>query len=166
MSRSIWGGGRRARQRIASGSCLLIVVAGAGCGGSTGRLSTSAYVQQASAICVAANQGLRQIDVPPLSQSHDAQHALRLVVTRGRQAVDDLRRLHPPTTLGPLHQRWIALLDQSLDELDAVQRNLQRDRPTVAARYAGEASRLAARAKVLVRPHGVASCTSPAIRLP
>jgi hypothetical protein len=135
----------------------------AGCGGGSARLSSAGYVQRANAICVRANRAVARLHVPALPGGGRAAPALTQIVRIERDAIDDLRELRPPPRFGTLNQQWIALLDQSIDELELVVTKLRAGAWTAADTYAGNASKLLARARALVAPHGVTSCRGPAL---
>jgi hypothetical protein len=135
----------------------------AGCGGGGGRLSSSGYVRRASGICARANRAVARVDVPSLADHEGAADAMGRIVVIQRDSIDELRRLRPPERLGSLNQRWIALLDQGTDELELMSAQLRSGRPADADTYADHASKLLARARVLVAPHGVTPCRGPAL---
>lgn len=152
----------RTKSAIWTACCGLVMVI-AGCGGGGERLSSAGYVRRANAICVRANRAVALVDVPALPGGERAALALTQIVRIERDAISDLRGLRPPPRFGALNQRWIALLDQSIDELELVVTRLRGGALAAADTYAGNASKLLARARDLVAPHGVTSCRGPAL---
>ncbi len=145
-------------------TCALIMLGGAGCGGGGDRLSAPGYAREASRICASANRQIDRMSIPPAARTHSIARMVRRILVIERASVDGLRGLRPPTQLGSLTQRWIALLDQTADELELLRGNLTGREPARAAEYAAHSWILSERARALVAPHGVTSCRVP--RLP
>ena len=142
---------------------MLTVAVGTGCGGGTSRLSAPAYVHRVGEICAAANRELGQIDLVPLGDGPAGVRALTRVVVLRRGSIEQLRSVRPPNRVAGAHQSWVALLDQSTDELEIVRAALQHHHAARAARYAAEAATLSARARALAVKLGVVSCIGPTI---
>ncbi len=153
----------RTRLWVGGACCGLIVWGGAACGGGAGRLSAREYTRQASGICEDANRAVRRVVIPPLAESRASARAMRRIIVIQRESIDGLRGLRPPEQLGSLSQRWVALLDQGTDELEAMRVELAGGRVRQATGYAGEASTLLERAKVLVASRGMTSCHGPVV---
>lgn len=155
------------RTRLTAGAawCGVIALAAAGCGGGGGRLSTPGYVREASNICSAANRAVGRVAIPSLDDPRLAAQAMGPVVVIQRDSIDGLRGLKPPEQLSGLNQRWIALLDQSTDELDRMRASLSMGKGHLAEGFAGKAVILFDRAHALVVAYGVTSCRGPAIAL-
>jgi hypothetical protein len=152
----------RTRSRIGTACCGLVVLV-AGCGGGGERLSSSGYVRGASGICARANRAIARVDLTALDDEARAADAMARVVLIQRSSIDELRALRPPEHLGDLDQRWIALLDQGTDELELMGLRLDDGRHADADTYADNASKLLARARTLVAPHGLTSCRGPTL---
>jgi hypothetical protein len=132
-----------------------------GCGGGNPRLSARAYVTETSAVCVHANRAVARIPSPGFDHGvRPASATARLVVIH-RQSLDSLRALRPPKDYETTAKVWIALVDQSTDELDAMRGAVRsRDWP-VAKSYAQKASALNARSQVIARKYGITPCKLP-----
>lgn len=110
-----------------------------------------------------ANRAVARVDIPPLGDGDGVAHAMERIVVIQRSSIEDLRGLRPPNRLGSVSQRWIALLDQGTDELERMARTLSAGRRSEAELYGDQASKLLARARVLVAPNGLTSCRGPAL---
>jgi hypothetical protein len=152
----------RTKSRIGTACCGLVVLL-AGCGGGGGRLSSSGYVRRASGICARANRAVAEVRIPPAGDGAAAADAMQRVVVIQRGAIGELRGLRAPEPLGSLDQRWIALLDQSADELEVMGARLRAGNVADAGTYAEHAAKLLDRARVLVAARGVTSCNGPAL---
>src|SRR5438552_7110055 len=107
------------REAIKVGTaCCGVVMLVAGCGGGGGRLSSAAYVQHASSICARADRAIARVHLASSEDDAATAHAVARIVVIQRASIDDLRELRPPEQLVGLDQRWIALLDQSTDDLE------------------------------------------------
>ena len=56
---------------------------------------------------------------------------------------------------------WIALVDQSIDELDAMRVSLQAGEKSAAMSYAQKADALDARSRVIAQKYGITPCKVP-----
>jgi len=83
------------------------------------------------------------------------------VVAVHRLSVDELRELRPPKQFDSLTKSWIALVDQSLDELDAMRDAMRTRDHTDARAYAQRAELLTRRASEIVHPYRITSCQVP-----
>ena len=155
----------RTRLRAGAAWCGVIALVAAGCGGGGGRLSAPGYVRAASHICSSANRAVGRVAIPSLDDARLAARAMGRVVVIQRDSIDGLRGLKPPEQLSGLSQRWIALLDQSTDELDRMRASLSVGKGHLAEDFAGKAEILLDRAHVLVSARGMTSCRGPAIAL-
>jgi hypothetical protein len=150
--------GTRSKTGIAC--CGLVIVMTAACGGGGDRWTAARYLRTANGICLRANREVGSVSIP-LPLDRNAARAMAHVVAIQRASIDDLRNLRPPARLGSLNQRWIALLDQATDELERMSHTLQAGQRAEADEYRGKASTLLARARALVKPHGVTSYRGP-----
>ena len=124
-------------------------------------MSASAYARAASAVCVRGNRAVRRVDLPPLASERAASRAMERIVVVQRDAIDELRGLRPPEQLADTVQTWIALLDQSADELELMSVRLRTGRSAEAVEYGAKATTLLDRARELVAPIRVTSCRGP-----
>ena len=150
----------RTRSKFGAACCGLVMVV-AGCGGGSDRLSASAYARAASAVCARGNHTVARIELAPLASAHDASRAMARIVLVERQTIDDLRALRPPEHLADTVQKWIALLDQSADELELMGVRLRAGRTAEAVDFGTKATTLLDRARELVAPFRVTSCRGP-----
>ena len=91
-----------------------------GCGGGSGRLDAREYVHETSSVCAHANRAIARITGPHLEVAGDVSSTTVRVVAIHRDSVAALRRLRPPKAYEGMAKLWIALVDQSADELDAM----------------------------------------------
>ena len=148
------------RTKLMGAALVGVVIAGA-CGGVGSRLSTRDYVKASSAVCVRANRSVARIDVERLDGQGRADRAAVRIVAIHRAAVDDLRALRPPKSYEPTVRLWIALVDQSLDELEAMRDALRSGTSAEAKTYATNAVVLSRRARTVAARHGITACAIP-----
>jgi hypothetical protein len=149
---------------------LAIAIAGcalAGCGGGNERLAAPAYAREASKLCRRGNLAVARVQIPPLTPPHGAStaasRAMARIVVVQRDTIDDLRNVRPPEQLNGTVQKWIALLDQGTDELEAMSVHLRAGRTDVALEYGAKATTLLDRARELMAPLRVTSCRGPVL---
>jgi len=144
-------------------ACCGLVLALAGCGGGTGRLSAPDYAREASELCRRGNRAVARVEMPPLRAVHDAARAMARIVVVQRGTIDDLREVRPPEALSDTVQKWIALLDQAVDELELMGTRLRAGDVDEALEYGAKATTLLDRARVVVAPLRVTSCRGPVL---
>jgi hypothetical protein len=132
-----------------------------GCGGGNGRLSAREYVSESSAVCAHANRAIARITGPHLELAVQVSSPTGRVVAVHRQSVDSLRRLRPPKDYEGTSKVWIALVDQSIDELEAMRTSLRARDQNAAFEYAQKASVLDARSREIARKQGITPCKLP-----
>jgi hypothetical protein len=140
---------------------LVLAVAVAGCGGGSRRLSAPDYAREASALCRRANRAVARVEVPPLTATRDAGRAMARIVGVQRDTIEALRDVRPPEALADTVQRWIALLDQAMDELELMGSHLHAGRTELAVDYGAKATTLLDRAREVAAPLDVTSCRGP-----
>jgi hypothetical protein len=132
-----------------------------GCGGGSGRLSAREYVSETSAVCARANRAIARITGPHLELAVEVSSTTGRIVAIHRASVDSLRRLRPPKDYEGKSKLWIALVDQSVDELDAMRTSLRAGDSNAAFEYAQKASVLDARSREIARKQGITPCKVP-----
>jgi hypothetical protein len=132
-----------------------------GCGGGSGRLSAREYVSETSAVCAHANRAIARITGPHLELAVEVSSTTGRIVAIHRDSVDSLRRLRPPKDYEGMAKLWIALVDQSVDELDAMRTSLRAGDSNAAFEYAQKASVLDARSREIARKQGITPCKVP-----
>jgi len=147
---------------VAIAGCAL-----AGCGGGNGRLAAPEYAREASKLCRRGNRAVARVEIPPLiarrGSSRAASRAMAQIVVVQRDTIDHLRDVRPPEALTGTVQKWIALLDQSADELEVMSVRLQKGRTDEALEYGAKATTLLNRARELMAPLRVTSCRGPVL---
>src|SRR5258708_2509680 len=133
----------------------------AGCGGGGGRRAAPAYAREASKVCRRGNRAVAQVEIPPLTDRHDASRAMLRIVAVQRETIDDLRDIRPSERLAGTVQKWIALLDQGADELESMSVRLRTGHTDEAVAYGAKATTLLDRARDLVAPLQLTSCRGP-----
>ncbi len=139
--------------------CALLVVAlvAAGCGDG-GRLTPREFRREASRICRQGNARAQRVDVPPLRDAAAAAREIRRVVATQRSSLRELRDLRPPKDDAMTVEMWLAVVDQLLDEADAVKDALHAHDIVRAREAAGRAAVLDDRARTLASHFGIAPC--------
>lgn len=144
----------------ALGVLIATVVACSGGGG--GGLTRVEYVRRANAVCRDAGHAVADLQVPRTADGDALAAASAAVVEIQRRALEGLRSLPEPAPDRAALNRWLALVDQTLDQSDASVR-AQRSGDVQAALTAnanGEA--LDRRADELARRFGLTSCVQAA----
>ncbi len=132
-----------------------------GCGGGSARLSARAYVSETSAVCARANRAIARVARPGFDHAVRLASATARVVAIHRESVDSLRALRPPKDYEGVAKLWIALVDQSIDELDAMRVSFRAGDQPAAMSYAQKAASLDARSRVIARKYGITPCKFP-----
>jgi hypothetical protein len=137
-----------------------VVLAGAlalaaGCGGGNPRLDARGFVRESSAVCARGNRSIDRI------QTADPGRASARIVTIHRRSVDALRGLQPPRSFEHSAKLWIALIDQALDEVDAMRAARRAGHDAEAKAYAQKAAALDARSRAVARHHEITPCRIP-----
>jgi hypothetical protein len=144
---------------VRSFACLLAAVAVLVCAcGGEGPLTKREYRHEASAICRRGNARVQRIEVAPLVEGRSAAKGISRVVDTQRESLSDLRDIKPPKNDVVTIERWLAVVDQLLDEADAVRAALLSSDQPRAHETAGRALVLDQRAGVLARRYGIHPC--------
>jgi hypothetical protein len=143
---------------------LLAGVALGACGGGE-RLGPQAYAEHASKICRVATRHARGVDIPAFTRPARAAAAIDALVEEQRGTLAELRDLKPEKERVAALNRWLALLDQMLDEADLVVVQLQGADPTAATESALRVSALEERSAELARKHDITPCRFAALQV-
>ncbi len=143
---------------VVAGWCGLLALLATGCGGDGGPLSIHDYAHQSRAICKQAERRAGEVSNPAPGNFHASARAAAKIVVIRRRALADLRALHAPDRLVDAVPGWIALLDQALDELDAMVVELGRGNNARADDQWQKAVVLTDRARVLAPPLRLSLC--------
>lgn len=116
-------GGRFCRAGVAVTAAITLLAA---CGGgSSSRLSKPEYVRRADAICRRSNTKIDALRAPDQHEPTAQEKAIGKIIVIQRAALVDLRHLAPPaadkTTVG----KWLGLVSQTVDQMQAVRTALQ-----------------------------------------
>jgi uncharacterized lipoprotein len=144
-------------RRLLVGAALLVLLAA--CGGSGG-LSRADYVKQANAVCRDGAKQIAALEVP--SDVTGLPAAAARVVAVQRTTLDRLRAIHPPKADKSQIVKWIALVDQTVDQAE-MSATSQRDgdiQRAVTANVNGAA--LDVRADEIARGYGLKMCVQAA----
>jgi hypothetical protein len=118
-------------------------------------------VSESSAVCARANRAIARVKLPGLDRAARMSRVTARVVAIHRESVNSLRALRPPKDYEGMAKLWIALVDQSIDELDAMRASLRAGDQSAAMSYAQEADVLDARSRSVVRKYGITPCNVP-----
>lgn len=136
---------------------MLAGIALGACGGGE-RLGPRAYAEHASKICRVATRHAQDVDVPAFTRPARAAAAIDALVAEQRGTLAELRDLKPEKERIAALNRWLALLDQMLDEADLVVVQLQSADPTAASESAQRVAALEERSAELARTHDITPC--------
>jgi hypothetical protein len=130
------------------------------CGGD-GQLSHHAHAREASELCRRQTRHAHTTDLPNLDRPHDAARAIERAVERQRVVLEALQDLDPPTVERTAIARWLALIDQLLDQADLMVQQLRRGDHGAASETAARVAALDARGSELARHHDITPCHFP-----
>lgn len=147
--RRAWVGGA-----VAAG--LLLVVCGGG-----GGLSKAGYVAQANAICRAAARNVAALDAGG-SDVEQLPQVVGEVVEVQRKALDKLRAIKAPNEDRTEIAKWIALVDQTIDQAEVSAQSQRAGDITRAMAANLNGAALDRRADQLARSYGVNRCVRAA----
>jgi hypothetical protein len=143
---------------------LACAVVGAGCGGGSGELSRAEYVRAANRVCRAASTRVQAVRAPDPGDPDAVGRAGSRVVQIQRRALTQLEALKPPAADRAGLVKWIALVDQTLDQARASVR-AQRAGDNAAAVTANQhGTMLDARADQIAGRYGLAACGAATAR--
>jgi hypothetical protein len=140
-----------------------IVMATSLCGacGGDGPLSHHAHAREASELCRRQTRHAHRTDLPGLERPHDAARAIERAVEQQRGILAELRELEPPKAERSAIVRWLALIDQLLDEADLMVVQLRRGDHGGASDSAARVAALDARSGELAHRNDVTPCRFP-----
>lgn len=146
-------------RRVLVGAALLVLLAA--CGGSSG-LSKADYVRQANAVCRDGAKQIAALQIPDPDDVAGLPTAAARVVAVQRRTLDQLRAIHPPKGDKAEIAKWIALVDQTVDQAE-VSASSQRDGDLKRAATANvNGAALDVRADELARGYGSRMCVQAA----
>ena len=140
-----------------------IVAATSLCGacGGDGPLSHHAHAREASQICRRLSAHADDTVLPDFDRPRDAARAIEQEVERQRGVLAELRDLEPPKVETTAVVRWLALIDQLLDEAELMVDQLRGDDPARALETAARLAALDARGRMLAREQDIHPCRFP-----
>jgi hypothetical protein len=142
------------------GAVLLTALLGA-CGGGGGTTKAD-YVKQANAICRDAAKQVAALRIPARADITDMPKAAAKVVTVQRKAVDRLRAIKPPKHDRAVIVKWIALVDQTIDQADVSAAAQKDDDIPRAVTANANGTALDRRADEIARGYGLRMCVQAA----
>ena len=148
---------RRALGRWRRGGGLLL----AACGGGGG-LSKADYVQQANAVCRQAASEGRRARRRPIRGREDLPRSAAEVVAVQRTALDKLKAIKAPKEDRTEIAKWIALVDQTIDQAEVSAQSQQHGDITRAIAANTNGAALDRRADQLARSYGLTRCVRAA----
>jgi hypothetical protein len=131
-----------------------------GCGGGPD-ITARGYAHAASRICERALSRTADVQVPSFEQRRAAVRALDRVTGTYRRVLDELRELDAPKPDRAHVDRWLASLDQAVDEANLARDALRADNAEGAAEAATRASALGTHSEGLARAYGIEACRAP-----
>jgi hypothetical protein len=142
------------------GGAVLVTILAA-CGGSSG-MTKADYVKQANRVCHDAATSVAALKLPDTNDVTTIPVAAKKVVAAQRKALERLQAIKPPKKDRPEINKWIALIDQTIDQAE-VSAQSQEDgdiQRAITANVNGAA--LDARADELARKFGLKTCVQAA----
>lgn len=149
------------RMGFGAAGAVLLMVALVACGGGGG-MTKAGYVKQANAICRDAAKQVAALRIPGRVDITDMPKAAANVVAVQRKAVDRLRAIKAPKPDRAELVRWIALVDQTIDQADvSAEAQKDGDIPRAITANANGAA-LDRRADEIARGYGLRMCVQAA----
>ena len=146
-------------KRMLVGAAAVAVLAA--CGGGGG-MTKADYVQQANAVCRDAAKQVAALRIPGRADIEAMPKAAANVVAVQRKAVDRLRAIKAPKPDRAEIAKWIALVDQTIDQAD-VSAKAQKDDDIPRAITANtNGTALDLRADEIARRYGLRMCVEAA----
>jgi uncharacterized lipoprotein len=142
-------------KRVLVGAAVIALLAACGGGGGMTRAD---YVKRANSICLDAAKDVQALKIPTRDQLQDIPKAAASIVKVERETLDRLKSIRPPKQDRPEITRWVALVDQTIDQAEMSARS-QRDgdiRRALTANLNGAA--LDQRADQIARSFGLRMC--------
>lgn len=140
---------------------VCVVALALGACGAGGGVTHAEYVRAAAGLCRHAAREVAAVPAPDPGDPRSVAKAASMTIAAQRRALAGLRRLPTPSAERDQLVRWLALVDQTLDEDDRSTR-AQSDGDLAAATEANANGRLLAqRAASLAKAVGLADCAPP-----
>ncbi len=131
------------------------------CGG-RGGMTRDEYVQRANAVCHDAAKQVAALEIPGAGDFADTPKAAAAVVAVQREALDRIRHIKVPKRDRSRIAKWIALVDQTIDQAEVSARS-QKDGDITRALTANvNGAALDRRADELARSYGLQTCVQAA----
>ena len=131
-----------------------------GCGGDAD-LTRAGYAREASRICREATTRTADLDVPRLEQTKAATRVIGTIVDVHRGELAALTELDGPKRDRGQLERWLATIDQALDEAELAREKLRAGDLGAATAAATRATTLGSYSEELARAYDIASCRLP-----
>jgi ABC-type enterochelin transport system substrate-binding protein len=149
------------RALVGAGTLLAIGVCVSACTGSSG-LTKAEYVERANAVCRTAAKRVAALEVPGRTDVTALPKAAAKVVVVQREALEELRAIKAPKDDRAHITKWIALVDQTIDQAEMSAKSQQEGdvQRAVTANVNGAA--LDVRADELARAYGLRMCVQAA----
>ncbi len=147
------------RRALVGAAVVALLVAACGAGGGA---SKADYVKQANAVCRDAAKQVAALRIPGRADVTAMPKAAAEVVAVQRRALDRLRAIKPPKADRARIAKWVALVDQTIDQADlsaAAQKHGDIQRAITAN---ANGSALDRRADEIARGYGLRMCVQAA----
>ena len=140
---------------------VAVVALLAACGGSSG-MTRADYVKRANRVCHEAATSVAALKLPDPSDVSTVPKAAKKIVEVQRDALEQLKSIRPPKEDRPDIAKWIALIDQTIDQAELSARSQQEGdiKRAITANVNGAA--LDARADELAKAFGLKTCVQAA----
>lgn len=104
--------------------CFAMAALVAACGGGSG-LTKAEYVRRANTVCRDAAEAVKALELPDRADVTKMPKAAANIVEAQRDALDRLRAIKPPKEARPEVTKWIALVDQTIDQAEVSAKSQQ-----------------------------------------
>lgn len=128
------------------------------CNGGSGELTKSEFRRETNRICRASAARIRALESPDPADPEAISRAGRRIVAIQRRALEELRDLKPPKESAEEITKWLALVDQTLDQATASVRAQEEGDTEAAVTANGHGATLDARADEIATRYGLSAC--------
>jgi hypothetical protein len=146
------------KRALCGASVVLFLVACGGGGGAT----KADYVRRANAVCRDAAKQVAELTTASRENVRDTAKAAAKVVEAQRAALERIRAIKPPKQDRAEIAKWIALVDQTIDQAELSARSQKYGDITRAVTANVNGAALDRRADELAREYGLRACVQAA----
>jgi hypothetical protein len=147
-------------KRALVGAAAMLLLAA--CGGGGGGVTKAEYVKEANSVCRGAAKEFAALDLPAGADISSLPKAAAEIVALQRRALDKLEDIKPPKEDRSEIAKWIALVDQTIDQAELSAKSQKDGDIPRAVTANSNGAALDVRADELARAYGLRQCVHAA----